>query len=320
MLGMDTAQTVLRRASRNLGRHMGEQLRLRVEGSGRPLDIENLLKWRPGAPEGLGGMKGDSNWSPYYVSSDVVNCPNWDIYKLLCPREVAILTCEEVHAAMHQAYNPDIELWFPALLPRGEAKCVFKWKMSFEAVDRSAELARLYRQKAEREDRDLGEPPSGPFDSAWYYRDLIGLVAHKYHFPIDELLRTANEEQVIDLARRAMKKWGTWRGKVMRQEHQKRELPLNVETFITYSDHPAAGDAWLAENVVLTPTEHTKDVTRSALSSAFEEFGTSRFALPFFEEAMPAQAEAYSPNIKVTIPYLMERGDQISRFYYQMEG
>ena len=77
-------------------------------------------------------------------------------------------------------------------------------------------------------------------------------------------------------------------------------------------------DAWIAENVVLTATEHAKDVTKSALSDTFAEVGAGRFAVPMFEETLPAQAEAYNPAIKVTIPKLIERGDPISRFCYKI--
>ena len=104
---------------------------------------------------------------------------------------------------------------------------------------------------------------------------------------------------------------------MMREDHQKRGWPLNIQSFITYSDDPSAGDAWMAENVILTPCEHTKDVTAFAYTTMFDKLGTGRFAIPMFEEALPAQAEAY-PVIRVTIPKLMERGDSISRFCYEM--
>ena len=42
------------------------------------------------------------------------------------------------------------------------------------------------------------------------YRDLVGMWVYKYYFPIDELLRTVNEEQVDSIVRRAMRKWGSW--------------------------------------------------------------------------------------------------------------
>lgn len=320
VLGMDGAKALLKRAIWNLGRYWGDQTRRETESRGLPLNVENLLKLAlSGIPEGLRDIQGNFIWSPHYVYYDEYGCPVWDQYERLLPRELAILTCEDIHIALVKAYNPDIDQWFSSLLPKGEAKCGFKWLMSFEAAERAAESAQRYRQRAEQDGRTLeGELPQQSLDSAMVYRDLVPLWVYKYHFPIDELLRMFNEEEVDSIARRAMRKWGEWRGKMMRDDHERRGWALNIETFITYSDDPAAGDAWLAENVVLTPTEHNKDVTGSALSAVFEEVGTGRFALPMFEEALPAQAKAYNSAIEVTIPKLMERGDSISRFCYKM--
>ena len=320
VLGMEEARALLKRAIWNLGRYSGDRTRREIEGRGLSLNVENLLKFSLGAfPEEMQEMQGNFIWSPHYVSYDEFFCPTWDQYKRLCPRELAILTCEDIHVAMAKAYNPDIDQWFSALLPKGEAKCGFKWVMSFEAAERAAENARRYRERAEQEGRTLeGERPQEPPDSAMVYRDLVGMWVYKYYFPIDELLKTVNEEQVDSIVRRAMRKWGSWRGTMMREDHKRRGWPLNIETFITYFDDPAAGDAWVAENVVLTATEHAKDVTESALSAVLEEVGAGRFAVPMFEEALPAQAEAYNPAIEVTIPKLMERGDSISRFCYKI--
>ena len=320
VFGMEKAKPLLKRAIWNLGRYVGDRTRREVEGRGLPLNVENLL----GDLGGSDRVESEQaiqfqDRSPHYVAYHLYGCPTWDQYKRLCPRELAILTCEDIHVAICKAYNPDIDQWFSALLPKGEAKCGFKWVMSFEAAERAAENARRYRERAEQEGRTLeGERPQEPPDSAMVYRDLVGMWVYKYYFPIDELLKTVNEEQVDSIVRRAMRKWGSWRGTMMREDHKRRGWPLNIETFITYFDDPAAGDAWVAENVVLTATEHAKDVTESALSAVLEEVGAGRFAVPMFEEALPAQAEAYNPAIKVTIPKLMERGDSISSFHYRM--
>ena len=64
-----------------------------------------------------------------------------------------------------------------------------------------------------REGRALYDPaPQGPPDSAAVYRSLVGMWVYKYHFPIDELLRTMTRDSVEGMVRLAMRKWGRWRG------------------------------------------------------------------------------------------------------------
>ena len=320
VLGMEKAKALLTRAIWNLGRYVGTQRRRKDESRGLPLNVENLLKPSLGAiPEEMQEMQGNFTWSPHFVSYDEYSCPTWDQYKRLCPRELAILTCEEIHIAKAKAYNAEIDQWFSALLPRGQPKCGFKWVMSFEAAEQAAENARRYGERAQQEGWALErEGTQAPLDSAMVYRGLVGMWVYKYYFPIDELLGTFNEEEVESIARRAMRKWGSWRGKMMREDHERRDWPLNIKTLITWFDDPAAGAAWVAERAALTSTEHTREVTESALSSVFEEVGAGRFALPMYEEALPAQAEAYNPAMEVTIPELMERGDSTSIFCYKM--
>ncbi len=94
--------------------------------------------------------------------------------------------------------------------------------------------------------------------------------------------------------------------------------PLDVSNLITYFDDPAAGDAWVAQNVHLSATEHSKELSVSAYSAMFQKMGTGAFAAIFFEESLPALAKAYNPRIAVVIPRLMERGDPVSEFRFTL--
>ena len=282
------------------------------------MTVENFMKDGLGGMEDIQEMQGNFTWLPHYVAYDEYYCPTWDQYSRLCPRELAILTCEDIHIAMAKAFNPAIDQWFSALLPKGESLCGFKWEMSFEAARGAEERAQQYREWADEHGLTLGSPvPQGPPDAAAVYRDLVGMWVYKYYFPLDELARTLPDDEIKSIARIAMRKWGAWRGQKMREDHEKRGWPLNVENLIKYSDDPAAGDAWVAENVALTSTEHTKDITKSARSEELAEVGVGRYAVAMFDEALPAQAEAYNPAIEVNIPKLMERGDPVSRYIYR---
>jgi len=317
-LGMDKAQPIVRDAVRGIGRYRGNEMRLEVERRGLPLDVAHMLDyWDYSGGSGVVGT--DFHRSPHYCSHDVLGCSYADQLRRLCPKPLAVLMCEEVHLAVAREFNPAIDVWYPAILTRGQAKCIFRFSMPMEAAERAAVKAQERSDAA----RDAGHPLQGEreaveTDAAAAYRGLARLHVIFYHHVANELLRALGEDQTEDILRRAMRKWGAWRGEVMAADHRKRGWALNLETFITYSDDPAAGDAWVAENVILTPSEHTKDVSLSPYSTWLDKLGTGRFALALFEEALPAQAQAYSPAISLTIPELMERGDSVSRFCYKM--
>ncbi len=316
--GMDGADSLLREAVRRMGRYRGNEIRREVESRGLPLDAQHLVDyWDFSAKEVV--SKVFCAREPHYVAFDNYGCAFHDQLKYLCPQRLAISTCEVSHIAVAKEFNPAIEVWYPALLTRGQAKCDFRFSMPREAAEKAALRAQQLSEAASKAGQPLaGERQLGKAHAPTSYRSLARVVVSYYHFIAGQLVETVGQEQTEDILRRAMRKWGAWRGKEMREDHQKRGWPLNLQTFITYSDDPAAGDAWIADNVMLTPSEHTKDITVSPFSNMFDSLGTGRFALPLYEEGLPAQAEAYNPAIQVTIPKLMERGDSISRFCYKM--
>jgi hypothetical protein len=320
VFGMDRADSLLRNAVRRQGRYRGNEIRREVESRGLPLDAQHLVDYwdfsRKLVPKVYNARE------PHYVAFDVCGCAFHDQMKDLCPQRLAVSMCEVSHIAVAAEFNPAIEVWYPALLTRGQAKCDFRFSMPREAAEKAALRAQQLSEAA----REAGKPLAGErqpgeayeAQASTSYRSMARVTVSYYHHIAGELAGTVGTEQTEDILRRAMRKWGAWRGKEMREDHQKRGWPLNLESFITYYDVPAAGDAWMAENVKLTPSEHTKDITISPFTTMFEQFGTGRFALPMYEEGLPAQAEAYNPAIQVAIPKLMERGDSISRFCYKM--
>ena len=238
----------------------------------------------------------------------------------ICPPQLMLLMCEEIHVAVAKEYNPAIQVWYQSLLTRGEAKCSFRFSMRREDAIKAAELAQGYAEQAQKAGKTLlGERQPAKVDIEDIYRPLAEVIVVFYHYVIDTLLRMVGENETEAIARRAMQAFGAWRGKTMREDHEQRGWPLNLESFITYYDDPAAGDAWVAENVSLSPTEHSKDIVVSPYATSFDKIGTGRFAAFYFDEALPAQAAAYNPALTVEIPLLMERGDAITRLHYHLK-
>jgi hypothetical protein len=216
-------------------------------------------------------------------------------------------------------FNPEIDVWYPSLLTRGQSRCLFRFSMTLDAADRAARQAERLRAEAAAEGRTLeGEKEPGMTDPETTFRMMARLFCLFYHSIVNELLRGLGQDQTENIVRRAMRKWGAWRGGDMAQDHKERGWKPDVETFVTYYDDLSAGDAWLAENVTLADNEHSKDVVQSAYADYFDRFGTGRFAAMLWEEALPAQAKAYNPDMEVSIPSLLERGDDFTRIRYSM--
>jgi len=327
-LGLEEAEAIVRRGIRDFGRYLGGKMRLAAEARGLPLDVQNLSGWwypSARAAARYSGTSAPSASMPHYSAHTYAPCPNMDAYGPLCPQKLAVAICEEIHLAIAKGFNPDIDVWHPALLPRGQNHCGFVFEMPFEAAQRAMDAALQQREILKAEGKplaqDLHEPqPEGdPSDPAYAYVRYAPRHCHQYHFIANELARSLGTEETMRLLRAAARDWGTWRGEEMRREHLRRGWPLNVETFIRYYDDPAAGDAWVAENVELNEREHHRTVTKSAFATLFAEVGTGQYALPLYEDAIPAQATAYHPAVRVEILHLMERGDSVSEFHIWME-
>jgi hypothetical protein len=316
--GMDRAEPFVRETVRRIGRYRGDCMRREVELRGLPLDVVHLLDyWDYNTDDAVSSAKEERD--PHYVAFEVMHCSFHDQMERLCPRELAIAMCEEIHIAVAKEFSPDIAVWYPALLTRGESKCIFRFSMPQEKAELEAERARRASLKAQESGRQLaGERQPQKPNPASTYRALARQHVIFYHFVADQLARTVGVRQTEDILRRAMRKWGAWRGSTMREDHLNREWPLNLHTFATYFDDPAAGDAWLAESVEVTPSHHSKDITASPYTATFEQMGTGRFAVPMREEAWAAQASAYHPEMRLEIPALMERGDPVTTLRYMM--
>jgi len=302
------ARELVRTAASGYGRYRGTEIRRRVEKLGLPLDIPNMWEWWDLAvTSSREEERMNDDLEPYYHGFELPACPFNDIYQLHYPLDLMALHCEAMHEAAFKGYSPAMEFWLPALMPRGEGRCIFR--------------LRIPTDEAERIEARKGEVPHlvrGLDDIETAYRLMARKVVIVYHFFTDALLSAVGPEQTEGLLRRALAGWGAQRGRDMQEAHLARGLPLNLESFVTYYDDPAAGTAWTAQNVRLTPQEYHVEITRSAYSDLFDTVATGPLAAIFSEEALPAQAHAYNSQITTTIPRLIERGDPVSEFHYAL--
>jgi hypothetical protein len=306
----ERTRELIETAAAAYGRYRGEAIRRRVEEMGLPLDIPHMWEWWDlPVTSARDGERMNDDLESFYHGFEIPACPFNDIYQLLYPQDLMALHCEAMHEAAFKAYNHAIEFWLPALLPRGEGRCVFRLRIPPDEAEKVARRAAATEGVVR-----------GTDDTVTSFRLVARQVVIIYHFFMDTLLSAVGQDETERVVRRAMADWGAWRGREMREAHLARGWPLDLRTFATYFDVPAAEDAWVAEDVVLTPSEYRLTVTKSAFSELFEQLATGSLAALFFEEALPAQARAYNPAMTLTIPRLIERGDGVTQYHYAMSG
>ena len=272
-IGEKAAETLLRKAVLRYGRYRGETIRYDLERAGLPCDVEHLHRWwdHPSS-EPIAHWREELPLLPHWTGLSTSHCTIYDGFKSVCPEveKYIIAYCEEVHRGVSKEVNPDIEVWYPALLARGQGKCIWRYTMPKESALKARELAEKYRKEAKNDERSKDLLPIGTF--APYKANATSTIAYEmeamrliyfYHFISDYLIRLKGFNSSYYIIKEALRRWGENRGREMREEHQRRGWDLDVYNFIKYHDDPAAGDAWVAENVVFTTEEHVRIVKKS---------------------------------------------------------
>lgn len=302
------ARELVRAAAAGYGRYRGTEIRRRVEKLGMPLDIPHMWEWWDLAvTSSRQEERMNDDLEPYYHGFELPWCPFNDIYQLHYPPDLMALHCEAMHEAAFKGYSPKMEFWLPALLPRGEGRCIFRLRIPTDEAER-----------IERRKTNANDAVRGLDDTETAYRLMARKVVIVYHFFADTLLSAVGRVQTESVLRRALANWGAQRGRDMQEAHLARGLPLNLESFVTYYDDPAADTAWVAEDVRLSSDEYSVKITRSAYAEQFDAVATGPLAAIFFEEALPAQAKAYNPRLRMSIPRLIARGDPVTEYHYVM--
>ena len=150
-------------------------------------------------------MRETAEKDPHYVAAEYPGCPHHDLMSGLCPQRLAVMMCEEDHQAIAREFNPAIKVWYPALLTRGHAKCMFRWSMSREEASKAAQQAARVTEAARKAGKPLkGEREPEVADAATAYRALSRLNVIFFHFVVNELLRALGEEQTEAITTQAI--------------------------------------------------------------------------------------------------------------------
>lgn len=306
----DRGREIVRKGAAGYGRYRGTEIRRRVEKLGLPLDIIRMWDWWDlPVTSSRAEERMRDDLGPYYHGFEVPFCPFNDIYQQHYPPDLMALHCESMHEAAFKAFNPALRLWILSLMPRGEGRCIFRLRIDDDEAE-----------KIERLKTGAPDPVRGLDDKTTAYYLMARKVVIVYHFFMDALLSEVGREQTESVLRRALANWGAERGRDMQEKHLAHGLPLDLHSFITYYDDPVADNSLEVQEYRLDPQEYYVKICASAFSTLFYDLASGPLAAIFFEEALPAQAKAYNPQIHMSIPKLIERGDAITELHYTLAG
>lgn len=122
-------QEALRQAIRSFGRDRGLAMRREHESQGLEINLETLMggKDLPSEPRTESEILG---FTAREWAVDVKSCGFYEDWKRRGGLDVGLVYCQEVHHAMWESYDPQVEVNLPQSLTAGDCRCVFRvyWK------------------------------------------------------------------------------------------------------------------------------------------------------------------------------------------------
>ena len=155
---------------------------------------------------------------PNHGTYEVDHCSLYELWRKLGGLNEGIIFCEEIYQAMCSEYHPAIKLSQPAIMSRGDSSCIFD--VSLPKGTKSVNGKNIEATGAEERLHDVMEEWAN-----MYFHLALGLLNR---------FGDAGESAV----RRAIRRFGSERGKLMREDHIQKQYSINVETLVTYYDLP----------------------------------------------------------------------------------
>ena len=139
----------------------------------------------------------------------------------------------------------------------------------------------------------------------WFY-DLIYWQVSKT--VIEEL-----GEKGAEAVRKGIRRYGTYRGERLREEHLQKGLELNVENLMNHYDLQTQY-CLRRKRFVFTPDELVSEVYECPHWEVWKALGDPDIAVAYCEEFHPAMWSAYHPKMRLRMPKILTRGDECCRF------
>ena len=142
------------------------------------------------------------------------------------------------------------------------------------------------------------------------------LMATLYYFMAKEVIETLGEEKGREIIRRAVWKFGFYRGAKIREAVDKQGLEPNLETLVQYYDLPASN---LVQAEVDVSSNNYSETTRyCTFAEVWKAFGAEALGLIYCEQDF-ALAAGFNEEIKCERPSnMMEPGSDKCRLLMKL--
>jgi hypothetical protein len=125
--------------------------------------------------------------------------------------------------------------------------------------------------------------------------EMAKLMAMLYYFMAKEIVDSEGEEKGRDIIRRAVWKFGRYRGAKIRENVDARGLPADLENLVKYYDMPTSK---LTETEVkVTPSSYEEVTRHCTFADVWTAFGAGSLGLIYCEQDF-ALAEGFNKDIK----------------------
>lgn len=122
----------------------------------------------------------------------------------------------------------------------------------------------------------------------------------------------------IEAVREGIRKYGTYRGERLREEHLQQGLELNVENLMNYYDLQTQYSL-NRKRFVFTPDELISEVYECPHYKVWKALGELGIGVAYCEEFHPAMWSAYNPKMKLRMPKILTKGDECCRFELKLD-
>jgi len=147
--------------------------------------------------------------------------------------------------------------------------------------------------------------------------DGIAIMAKLYYFLAKEMIDNFGDEGEQAL-RRAVRNFGKSRGETLRQRHNEKGLPINVESLFSDYDLPSSNDHDDVRNKIqLDEDNRVSETMICHLQQIWQELGGeegNRIGAIYCDEFHPHMWAAYDAAIHTELPKLLTKNDPHCRF------
>jgi len=292
---------------RQFGHFRGTEMREAHHAMGKPIDMQSLTCfWDNASTYIIEDDMDAGTYSPYDSAFDVHFCPASIAWKSAGFHRWGHAYCDEFHQACASTYHPDGNVVIPINMMKGDDHCAFRWIMP--ATARQLDLG---------EPTELGRRLAATYEQATpeqgavnVMRRTLRLVGGCYMTIVNPLRERHNAEEADQILRNTLTVWARERGELMRADHQKRGIEITPANLVREMDF-CASYIWDMTDEIADDGTYIAVVRDTQLDQVWADYNLGPEAALFWEITLPALAEGYDPDLRVEIPRLRQRGDEV---------